>query len=187
VATYTYDLILLDIMLPGRSGLEVCRDLRDAGLATPILMLTARYTVANRVEGLNQGADDYLVKPFAIEELVARVRALGRRQAPSRSASLTVGDLVLDTLTRQARRGERVIDFSAKEHAILEALMRHPGQVLSREQIIEQVWDADFDSHSKLIDVYIHGLRRKIDEGEPAKLIQTVRGMGYRISSHEAA
>ncbi len=184
-AAYAYDLILLDIMLPGRDGLAVCGDLRAMGCSVPILMLTARYTVANRVEGLDRGADDYLVKPFAMQELIARVRALTRRQAPSRSAALTVGDLVLDTLTKQASRAGRIIDFSAKEYAILETLMRNPGQILSREQIIQHVWNADYDAQSKLIEVYIHGLRRKIDDGEPTKLIQTVRGLGYRISSNE--
>lgn len=185
VAIYDYDLIVLDIMLPGMNGLEVCRSLRGQGLATPVLMLTARDTISDRVRGLDSGADDYLVKPFAIEELTARVRALTRRRSSNKSAALTVGDLTLDTTTKRARRGDRLIDLSAKEYALLETLMRHAGQVLSREQIIGHVWNADFDSQSKLIEFYIHVLRRKINAGEEHALIQTVRGLGYRISDDE--
>lgn len=185
VGIYDYDLIVLDIMLPGMNGLEVCRRLREQGVSTAILMLTARDTVADRVEGLDSGADDYLVKPFAIEELTARIRALLRRQSPNKSVTLTVGDLTLDTATKRARRAGRTIDLSAKEYALLELLMRHPNQVLSREQIIDHVWNADYDAHSKLIEFYIHALRRKIDQGETHKLIQTIRGLGYRMSDDE--
>ncbi len=178
-----YDLILLDIMLPGMSGLEVCRVLRSQGYRMPILMLTARDTLSDKVVGLDSGADDYLVKPFAIPELTARMRALARREGPVKSAQWIVGDLVLDTLTKRASRRERVIELTAKEYSLLETLMRHPNQVLSREQIIEHVWDADFAAESKLIEAYIYTLRKKIDEGSEVKLIQTVRGLGYRISS----
>ncbi|MEZ4768667.1 MAG: response regulator transcription factor [Caldilineales bacterium] len=183
VRIYTYDLILLDVMLPGMNGIEVCRLLRGRGVVVPVLMLTARHTVANRVEGLDSGADDYLVKPFAIHELLARVRALTRRHAPQRTVDLRVGDLTLDTVSKRARRGERTVELSAKEYAILETLMRHQGQVLSQAQIIEHVWNADFDAQSKLVEVYIHALRRKIDDNEDLKLIQTVRGLGYRMSA----
>jgi DNA-binding response OmpR family regulator len=185
ITAFAYDVIVLDIMLPGMNGIDICSTLRAQGAETPILLLTARYRVANRVEGLNSGADDYLVKPFAIEELVARVRALTRRRLGNRSADLVIGDLVLNTITKRARRRDRVIELSAKEYAVLETLMRHPDQVLSREQIIQHVWNADYDSPSKLVEVYIHALRRKIDEEATLKLIQTVRGFGYRISSSE--
>lgn len=185
VAIYTYDLVLLDIMLPGMNGLDVCRTLREQGFTAPVLMLTARDAIADRVEGLDSGADDYLVKPFAIEELTARVRALTRRQLSNKSVALTVGDLSLDTTTKRAHRGDRVINLSAKEYALLETLMRHPNQVLSREQITEHVWNADFDARSKLIEFYIHALRRKIDDDAEHPLIQTVRGLGYRISDDE--
>jgi DNA-binding response OmpR family regulator len=187
VKTFAYDVIILDIMLPGMSGIDVCHALRAQSFDLPILLLTARYTVANRVEGLNSGADDYLVKPFAIEELIARVRALTRRRSSSRSADLVIGDLVLNTITKRARRRERQIDLSAKEYAILETLMRHPEQVLSKEQIIQHVWNAEYDAQSKLVEVYIHALRRKIDDNAAMKLIQTVRGFGYRISDSESA
>jgi DNA-binding response OmpR family regulator len=187
VKAFSYDVIVLDIMLPGMSGIEVCHALRAQGFDTPILLLTARYTVANRVEGLNSGADDYLVKPFAIEELIARVRALTRRSISSRSGHLVIGDLTLNTITKRAWRNQRQIDLSAKEYAILETLMRHADQVLSKEQIIQHVWNADFDAQSKLVEVYIHALRRKIDDAEMPKLIQTVRGFGYRIGDSESA
>lgn len=184
VHVYDYDLILLDVMLPGMNGIDVCKTLREQQVDVPILMLTARHTVENRVKGLDSGADDYLVKPFAIEELMARVRALTRRRAPHRSASLVVGDLVLDTLNRRAERNGETIELSAKEYALLEALMRHPNQALSREQIIDHVWDADYDAQSKIIEVYIHNLRRKLRDDDN-RLIQTVRGLGYRINGEK--
>lgn len=187
VKTAKYDLILLDIMLPGMNGIEVCRQLRAKGYKMPILMLTARDTLPDKVQGLDSGADDYLVKPFAIEELTARLRALMRRDGPTKTVELQIGDLVLDTATKRARRGAAVFDLTAKEYMLLETLMRHPGQVLTRDQIIEHVWDMDFDSGSKLIEVYIHGLRKKIDEGHNHKLIQTIRGLGYRMSADETA
>ncbi len=168
-------------MLPGMNGLEVCRQLRDNGVKIPILMLTARDALDDKVKGLDSGADDYLVKPFAIEELTARLRALARRADPSKSNQLIIADLSLDPATKLAQRGGAVIELTAKEYALLETLMRHPQQILSRDQIIEHVWNMEFESGSKLIEVYISNLRKKIDEGYPIKLIHTVRGLGYRI------
>lgn len=185
VGVANYDLIVLDIMLPGMDGVEVCSKLRADGFIMPILMLTARDSLTDKVTGLDSGADDYLVKPFAIEELTARLRALLRRDSPTKSVVLTVGDLSLDTTTKLAKRGEMLIDLSAKEYMLLETLMRHPDQILSRDQIIDHVWDMEFESSSKLIEVYIHALRKKIDEGFNAKYIHTIRGLGYRISDRE--
>jgi len=176
-----YDLIILDIMLPKKDGLEVCRDLRAKGINTPILMLTAKDAVEDRVRGLDTGADDYLVKPFAFNELLARVRALLRREALSKSPELRVGDLTLNTLTRQVWRGNRPIELTTKEYVILEYFMRHPNVVITRTMIEEHAWDYDFDSLSNLVDVYIRRLRRKIDNEGEDSLIQTVRGAGYRL------
>ena len=177
-----YDGLVLDVMLPGRDGFSVCRELRSRGNKTPILMLTARDTVDDRVTGLDTGADDYLVKPFAFKELVARVRAITRRQGDTRSVDLQVGDLILNTLTHTAQRGEHRIELTTKEYNLLEFLMRNPKRVLSRTQIAEHVWNLDFLSESNLVDVYIRYLRRKIDDGSEQKLIKTVRGSGYLIS-----
>jgi len=177
-----YDGIVLDVMLPGRDGFSVCRELRSRGNKTPILMLTARDTVDDRVTGLDTGADDYLVKPFAFKELVARVRAITRRQGDTRTVELQVGDLILNTLTHTAQRGEHRIELTTKEYNLLEFLMRNPKRVLSRTQIAEHVWNLDFLSESNLVDVYIRYLRRKIDDGFEQKLIKTVRGSGYLIS-----
>ena len=176
-----YDLIVLDIMMPVQDGLSVCRSLRDNGLSTPILMLTARDAVADRVAGLDTGADDYLVKPFAFDELVARVRALTRRQSPSRSAELRAGDLCLDTVTRRLTRGGVEIALTAKEYAILDYMMRNPDVVASRGMIEEHAWNNAFDSVSNLVDVYVRRLRSKIDSGEGPSMIETVRGAGYRL------
>jgi heavy metal response regulator len=181
-AAAEYDVIVLDVLLPGRDGYSVCRELRARGAKTPVLMLTARDAVDDRVTGLDSGADDYLVKPFAFKELLARLRALTRRQSDSRSAELRVGDLTLDTVAHTARRGDRRIELTAKEYSLLEYLMRHPGRLLSRTQIAEHVWNFDFYSESNVVDVYIRYLRRKIDEGFDHKLIKTVRGAGYKIS-----
>lgn len=179
-----YDVIILDVMLPGLDGMQVCRELRTARVATPILMLTARGEVEDRVEGLNAGADDYLVKPFAMAELLARVAALGRRVRGGDPASvLQVGDLTLDVQRHEARRGDRIIDLTAKEFALLELLMRHPGQVLSRAQILDNVWRYDAENVSNVVDIYIHYLRDKIDRGFAHPLIKTVRGFGYRIQA----
>ncbi|HEX4714234.1 MAG TPA: response regulator transcription factor [Ktedonobacteraceae bacterium] len=179
----TYDAVILDLMLPGMDGIEICRQVRAHHLATPILMLTARGTVADRVKGLKTGADDYLVKPFAVEELLARVDALLRRRerAFEETTELRVGELTLDLVRREARRAGRVIELTSKEFALLEFLMRHPRQVLTRTQIIDHVWRYDLDALSKVVDIYIHYLREKIDQGFSRALIKTVRGVGYKI------
>lgn len=176
-----YDLIILDIMMPVQDGLSVCRSLRHDGLKTPILMLTARDAVADRVVGLDTGADDYLVKPFAFDELVARVRALTRRQSPSRSPELVAGNLSLDTVTRRLTRNGMEIPLTSKEYAVLEYMMRNPDTVLSRGMIEEHAWNNDFDSVSNLVDVYIRRLRSKIDLSDGPGMIETVRGAGYRL------
>ncbi len=182
-AAAEYDVIVLDVMLPGRDGYGVCRELRARGNRTPVLMLTAKDAVDDRVTGLDSGADDYLVKPFAFKELLARLRALTRRQSETRSTDLRVADLTLDTLTHTAQRGDRRIELTPKEYSLLEFLMRHPGRILSRTQIAEHVWDFDFLSESNVVDVYIRYLRRKIDDGFEPKLIKTVRGAGYLMSA----
>ncbi len=179
-----YDLVILDLMLPGMDGLQVCREYRASGGRIPVLMLTARNTLPDRVMGLDSGADDYLGKPFGMPELLARLRALTRREGPSKTAELYVHDLVLDTTTKRATRAGRMIELTATEYALLELLMRHEGQVLSRDQIIDHIWNADFESGSKLIEVYIHYLRRKIDTDQSNMLIHTVRGLGYRIGGN---
>ena len=186
LATMTPDVVVLDIMLPGIDGLEVCRRLRQSGSTTPVLMLTARDAVEDRVRGLDTGADDYLVKPFAVSELMARVRALTRRGAVITDTVLRVGDLELDTGTREARRGGRHIELTTKEYALLEYMMRNPGRVLTRTMITERIWSYDSFNVANVIDVYIGHLRRKIDDGEPDRLIHTVRGAGYKIAAPEA-
>jgi DNA-binding response OmpR family regulator len=178
-----YDLVILDIMLPNKNGIQVCHELRAKKVNTPILMLTAKDTVEDRVKGLDTGADDYLVKPFAFSELLARVRALLRREGMLKSPELRVGDLILNTLTRQVWRGQRPIELTTKEYVILEYLMRHPNAVVTRTMIEEHAWDYDFDSLSNLVDVYIRRLRRKIDDEKDDGLIQTVRGAGYRLKA----
>ena len=178
-----FDVIVLDIMLPIRDGIDVCRTLRARGLHTPILMLTARDAVEDRVLGLDSGADDYLVKPFAFAELLARIRALARREPAVAGTVLQVGDLTLKTATREASRDGEEITLTAKEHALLEYFMRHPNHVLTRTMIAEHVWSYDFDNATNVIDVHVRNLRRKIDDPFPTKLIQTVRGAGYRISA----
>jgi DNA-binding response OmpR family regulator len=179
-----YDVILLDVMLPSYDGYEIARRLRNDGSTVPILMLTARDGIQDRVRGLDAGADDYLVKPFALAELLARVRALGRRAkmgSATESPVLTVADLELDLRSREARRGTRRIELTAREFALLETLMRHPGQVMSRSQLLDSVWSYDAVTESNVVDIYIHYLRNKIDKGFDRKLIRTVRGMGYAI------
>jgi heavy metal response regulator len=178
-----YDLIVLDVLIPKKDGIQVCRELRTQGNKVPILMLTARDAIEDRVRGLDSGADDYLVKPFAFQELLARIRALLRRSGEVKIPRLQVGDLVLDTIAHRATRSGRVIELTAREYALLEFLMRHPGQVLSRTQIAEHVWNYDFFSTSNVVDVYIRYLRRKVDKGFEIKLIQTVRGVGYKIEA----
>jgi heavy metal response regulator len=182
-----FDVIVLDVMLPIRDGIQVCRTLRERGVRTPILMLTARDTVDDRVRGLDSGADDYLVKPFAFAELLARIRALSRREPAVLGTVLETGGLVLDTATRTVARDGVPIDLTAKEFALLEYLMRHPGQVLTRTMIAEHVWNYDFDSVSNVIDVHVKNLRLKIDSPFERKLLHTVRGAGYRIASRTPA
>jgi two-component system response regulator MprA len=172
------DLVLLDIMLPGMDGIEVCKRLRAAS-DVPILMLTAKETIEDRVAGLDAGADDYLVKPFAFDELMARVRALLRRAQPSKPQVYRFADLELDTGTRQGKRGDQVFDLTAKEYELLELFMRHPRQVLTRDMIFDRVWDYDFGGESNIIEVYVRYLRQKTEAGGKSRLIHTVRGIGY--------
>jgi two-component system OmpR family response regulator len=181
VAAVEYDAIVLDVMLPGMSGFETCRAMRERGVWAPVLMLTAREAVEDRVVGLDSGADDYLVKPFALAELHARLRSLARRGRPERPAVLEVGDLRLDPARRAVRRGADGIDLSAKEFALLETLMRRPGEVLSRLELIEHAWDIAYENRSNVIDVYVRRLRDKIDRPFGRHSIETVRGAGYRL------
>jgi two-component system, OmpR family, response regulator MprA len=176
------DLIILDVMLPDIDGLSICRQLREAELQTPVLMLTAKDAIPDRVAGLEAGADDYLVKPFAFEELLARLKALRRRKAPIETeAPLNFTNLTLDPSTRMAKRGERSIELTAKEYDLLELFMRHPNQVLTRDQIYERIWGYDFGGESNIIEVYIRYLRSKLEaDGEP-RLLHTVRGVGYAL------
>jgi len=178
-AATAFDVIILDIMLPGRDGLSVVRQLRARHVVTPVLLLTARGAVNERVEGLNAGADDYLPKPFVLAELLARVRALGRRSGDIKAVVLQVGDLTLDTVTRKAKRGDKVIELSAREYRLLEFLMRSPDRVCGRMAIVENVWEYDFDPGTNLVDVYVMRLREKIDVGFEPKLLHTIRGVGY--------
>jgi two-component system OmpR family response regulator len=180
-AAIDYDAIVLDVMLPGADGFEVCRELRRREVWTPVIMLTARDAVDDRVRGLDNGADDYLVKPFAFAELMARVRALVRRGAHQRPAQLEVGDLTLDPATRRVARGGTGVTLSAKEFALLETFMRRPGDVLSRMYLLEQVWDYDYEHRSNVVDVYVRYLREKIDRPFGTDSIETVRGAGYRL------
>jgi two-component system, OmpR family, response regulator len=176
-----YDAIVLDVMLPGIDGFETCRRLRSDGVWTPVLMLTARDAVEDRVAGLDSGGDDYLVKPFSFAELLARLRALTRRGEVERPAVLAVGELRLDPATRQVWRGEAEIALSAKEFSLLEAFMRRPGEVLSRFQLLEHAWDYGYENRSNVIDVYVRYLREKVDRPFGADSIETVRGAGYRL------
>src|SRR5437660_4474232 len=176
-----YDLIILDILLPGKDGLEVCRDLRRRRVHTPILLLTARDSVDDRVQGLDCGADDYLAKPFAMRELLARLRALLRRQQPYKNGRLEIGDLMIDPVTHSVEREGRSIDLTPREFALLEYLVYHPNQVVTREMIEQHIWNYDFECDSNVIDVYMRRLRRKIDAPFAVKLLTTVRGVGYRL------
>lgn len=178
-ASTPFDAIVLDIMLPGRDGLSVLRQLREQRNQTPVLLLSARGQVDERVEGLNAGADDYLPKPFALAELIARVRSLGRRGGEPKSVVLRVADLTLDTISRQAERGGKVFELTTREYRLLEFLMRSTGRICGRMAILEKVWDYDFDPGTNLVDVYVKRLREKLDDGYEPKLLHTVRGMGY--------
>ena len=180
-AATEYDAIVLDVMLPGTDGFEVCRRLREAGRWAPVLMLTARDAVEDRVQGLDAGADDYLTKPFSFAELLARLRALARRPPLERPAVVEVGDLRLDPATRQVWRDGAEIELSAKEFALLETFMRRPGEVLSRYQLLEHCWDYGYENRSNVVDVYVRYLREKVDRPFGRSSLETVRGAGYRL------
>ena len=180
---HDFDAVVLDVMIPAPDGYEVCRQMRAAGRWAPVLLLTARSAVPDRVAGLDAGADDYLTKPFALAELHARLRALVRRDPRERPVALTVGDLVLDPVSREVRRAGQLVELSPREHALLEELMRHPGAVLSRTHLLEHVWDGAGDSN--VVDVYVRYLRNKIDRPYGLDTLQTVRGVGYRLRTED--
>jgi two-component system OmpR family response regulator len=180
-----YDLLLLDVMLPGVDGFTLCRELRDRGLAVPVLMLTARDVTADKVTGLDSGADDYLVKPFVFEELLARIRTLLRRPPVTLPPTLVVGDLSLDPAQRRVVRDGEEITLSAKEFGLLELFMRHPGQVLTRDRILDHAWDEEYDAFSNIVDVYVGRLRRKLDKPGAPSRIETLRGAGYVLRAAE--
>jgi DNA-binding response OmpR family regulator len=184
-STTPYDAIVLDIMMPGRDGLSVLRTLRERQVTTPVILLTARGEVSERVEGLRLGADDYLAKPFAMEELVARIESLGRRSSGQGLTILKVHDLVVNLVTREVTRAGKALELHGREFALLEYLMQSPGRVLTRSQITERVWDYHFDTGTNVVDVYIQRLRKKVDEGFEPKLLHTVRGVGYVLRSPE--
>jgi len=177
-----YDLIILDLMLPKKNGLTVCSEIRERGVSTPVLMLTARDAVQDKVRGLDAGADDYLTKPFVFDELLARVRALLRRGSESKAPILKIIDLELDPMSRRVTRGGKAIRLTTKEYALLEYMMRNPDRVLSRTRIGEHVWDMNFDPESNVIDVYVSHLRNKVDKGFDVSLIHTLRGQGYMLT-----
>ena len=180
-----YDVLVLYIMLPGLYGLSIVRKLREERNATPVLLLTARGDVPERIEGLNSGADDYMAKPFAMDELLARINALGRRGAPDRLTTSKVADLAVNRITREVTRAGQRIELSGREFALLEFLVREPGRVVTRTQICEQVWNLRFDAGTNVVEVYMQRLRRKIDDGHAVKLLQTVRGEGYCVKGGE--
>jgi DNA-binding response OmpR family regulator len=179
--TRPYDALVLDIMLPGKDGLSILRSLRGRKMTLPVLLLTARGELNERLEGLNLGADDYLTKPFFIEELIARLHVVTRRASGAGQSILAVEDLTVNLLTREVTRAGREIELTAREFALLESLMRSPGRVLTRAQICEQVWNYNFDPGTNLVEVYVQRLRRKVDGDAPVKLIETIRGVGYRM------
>src|SRR5947209_16584417 len=181
VAVNTYDLIILDLMLPDISGFDVCQELRRDGVTVPVLMLTALDALDDKVAGLDSGADDYLTKPFAFPEFLARVRALLRRREDVKTSRIQVADLVLDTATHEVTRGGKAIELASKEYAVLEYLMRRAERVVTRTMMLEAVWGYDFDPGSNVVDVYIRYLRRKVDDPHPVKLLETIRGTGYRL------
>ncbi len=180
--TRPYDVLVLDIMLPGVDGLSILRRLRDQRVSLPVILLTARSELNERLEGLNLGADDYLTKPFHMEELVARIHAVARRAAGTSQSILTLADLTMNLLTREVRRADRPIELTTREFSLLEHLMRAPGRVLTRVEICERVWDYHFDPGTNLVDVYIQRLRKKVDGESKVKLIETIRGVGYRVT-----
>ncbi|HET7441300.1 MAG TPA: response regulator transcription factor [Terriglobales bacterium] len=185
--TYHYDLILLDLMLPGMEGSEVLRRIRSKNSTVPVLILTAKDAVADKINNFEAGADDYLTKPFAFAELLVRIKALLRRGPVTRSSTVRVGDLELDRLSQQVKRAGKRIELTSKEYGLLEYLMSNAGRVLSRTMIIEHVWDQSFDGITNIVDVYVRHLREKIDDGQERKLIRTVRGVGYTISGGDEA
>jgi two-component system OmpR family response regulator len=185
-SVYPYDLVILDVILPGLDGFAVCSALREAGVAASIMMLTALDDVQDRINGLDRGADDYLAKPFSMDELRARVRALGRRRLEDRAPRIRIDDLELDPATHGARRGDHEIRLTAREFALVELMARHPDQVFTRARLIDTLWDADFAAESNVLEVYIRSLRRKIDGGRRDGLIETIRGSGYRIRTSSA-
>jgi two-component system, OmpR family, response regulator len=176
----SYDVMVLDIMLPGRDGLSILRQLRERHNTVPVVIITARSELGERLEGLNLGADDYLTKPFFVEELIARIHAVSRRASGENLSRLQVGHLTIDLLTREVKREDRVIDLTTREFSLLEYLLRSPGRVFTRTQILEHVWGYDFDPNTNLVDVYIQRLRKKLDPGGDQPLIETIRGVGYR-------
>mgnify|MGYP000143252553 CR=1 FL=1 len=180
-----YDLIILDIMLPKKDGMEVCKEIRHKNIATPIIMLTVQDTLEDKIKGLDEGADDYLTKPFSFEEVLARVRALLRRTQKYKTRTLKAVDLELDPVTRKITRAGKKITLTGKEYALLEYLMRNKGKVLTEAMIIEHVWDINFDSLTNVVNVYVHHLRQKIDKGFEEKLIHTVRGVGYIMKEED--
>jgi DNA-binding response OmpR family regulator len=181
-ASGEYDIILLDLMLPGLDGISICQKLRSENVHTPILMLTAKSQLDDKVKGFNVGADDYLTKPFAFEELLARIRALSRRPQQTTNKVLTLADLTIDTTNYQVKRGAKEIRLSSKEYSLLECLVRHAGQILNKDQIIQYVWSYESDILPNTVEVYIRNLRQKIDQPFKKKLIQTIRGFGYKIT-----
>jgi two-component system, OmpR family, response regulator len=181
--TQSYDVLILDIMLPGRDGLSILRALRERKMGLPVILLTARTELNERLEGLNLGADDYLTKPFFIEELVARIHAVTRRASGASQSILSVADLTMNLLTREVKRGTKPVELTPREFLLLEHLMRAPARVLTRVQICEHVWDYNFDPGTNLVDVYIQRLRKKVDGDSPVKLIETIRGVGYRLKT----
>jgi two-component system, OmpR family, copper resistance phosphate regulon response regulator CusR len=181
----SFDVIILDIMLPGKNGLEVCRELRNHRINTPILMLTARDALEDRVVGLDSGADDYLVKPFEVDELRARIRALLRRESSDKTGLLNIADLELDPASHTVKRAGQPIELTAKEFSLLEYMMRHPNRLITREMAEEHLWSYDHIIASNVVDVYIRRLRRKVDDPHPLKLLETIRGAGYKISEPE--
>lgn len=183
----SYDLILLDIMLPKKNGFAVCRELRKNSVMAPIMMLTAKSSVEDRVKGLHEGADDYLTKPFALEELLARVQALFRRNQEYKNACLKVGDLTLDPSSREITREGKAITLTGKEYALLEYLMRNKGRVIPHSRILEHVWDMNYDGLSNIVNVYINYLREKIDKDYSEKYIQTIRGVGFKIDENSVS
>lgn len=179
-----YDLIILDVMLPKKNGFAVCKQIREEGNLTPILMLTARDQLEDKVKGLQEGADDYLTKPFAFEELLARIKALLRRTQDYKTKTLNVGDLELDPVSRKVTRQGKPLSLTGKEYALLEYLMRNKGRTITQSMIIDHVWDMNFDGLSNVVNVYINHLREKIDKGFPKKYIHTIRGVGYQIDEN---